>query len=191
MTAMTQITNLLIGTVFSLAIGILWLRFLLQLVRADFYNPVSQWIVKVTNPILDPIQKVIPVYKGWNIGALAVIFLLQMVSMTLASLIVYQSTMPPIWLLMATVFQLLYMITEFYFWLLIISVVLSWVSPGYTPFGALVAQLAEPALAPFRKILPPMGGLDLSPIVAFLAIQIVQILLNSVFSQFKYAGLLS
>lgn len=191
MTAMTQITNLLIGTVFSLAIGILWLRFLLQLVRADFYNPVSQWIVKVTNPILDPIQKVIPVYKGWNIGALAVIFLLQMVSMTLASLIVYQSTMPPIWLLIATVFQLLYMITEFYFWLLIISVVLSWVSPGYTPFGALVAQLAEPALAPFRKILPPMGGLDLSPIVAFLAIQIVQILLNSVFSQFKYAGLLS
>jgi len=190
MMAMTQITNLLIGSLFSMAISIFWLRFLLQLVRADFYNPISQWIVKVTNPILNPIQQVIPVYKGWNIAALAIIFLLQMVSMTLASLVVYESTLPPMWLLMGTIFQLLYMVTEFYFWLLIINVVLSWISPGYTPFGALVAQLAEPALAPFRKILPPMGGLDLSPIVAFLAIQIVQILLSSVFAQFKYASLL-
>ena len=142
MSASKEIAELLIRTPFVLAIGILWIRFLLQLVKADFYNPISQTIVKVTAPILNPLQKVLPPVKNWNLSALGLIVLL------------------------------------------IVSVVLSWISPGYSPFGALIAQLAEPALAPFRKILPPMGGLDLSPIVAFLAIQVVQILLGAAAKQF-------
>ena len=87
MSATAQIANLLIGTAFSLAIGILWVRFLLQLVQADFYNPIAQWIVKVTAPILNPIQKVLPPVKGWNLGILGLIFLLQMVSMTLIAVL--------------------------------------------------------------------------------------------------------
>jgi YggT family protein len=184
MSATAQIVNLLLGTVFSLVIGILWVRFLLQLVKADFYNPIAQWIVKVTAPILNPLHKVLPPVKGWSLGALGLIFLLQMVSMTLIAVLSGQGTLSPLTLVIGGTFQLLYMVTEFYFWLLIISVVLSWISPGYSPFGALIAQLAEPALAPFRKILPPMGGLDLSPIVAFLAIQVVQILLGAAAKQF-------
>lgn len=184
MSATAQIVNLLLGTVFSLVIGILWVRFLLQLVKADFYNPIAQWIVKVTAPILNPLHKVLPPVKGWSLGALGLIFLLQMVSMTLIAVLSGQGTLSPLTLVIGGTFQLLYMVTEFYFWLLIISVVLSWISPGYSPFGALIAQLAEPALAPFRKILPPMGGLDLSPIVAFLAIQVVQILLGAAEKQF-------
>ncbi len=189
MSASTQIANLLIGTAFSLAIGVLWVRFLLQVVKADFYNPISQWIVKVTAPIITPLQQLIPPVKNWNLGILGLIFLLQMVSMTLMAVISGHGTLSPLLLILGGLFQLLYMATEFYFWLLIISVVLSWVSPGYTPFGALVAQLAEPVLAPFRKILPPMGGLDLSPIVAFLAIQVTQILLGAVVRQFVGVGL--
>ncbi|HMU86153.1 MAG TPA: YggT family protein [Agitococcus sp.] len=173
-----QIADLLIRTVFSLAISVFWLRFLLQLVRADFYNPISQWIIRVTSPVLNPIQQVIPVYKGWHLGALGFIFLLQLVSMNLIALLKGLGTLPILPLLLGAVIQLLYLATEFYFWLLLISVVLSWISPGYSPFGALIAQLAEPALAPFRRLLPPMGGLDLSPIVAFLAIQIIQIVLG-------------
>ena len=184
MSASAQIINLLISTFFSLAIGILWVRFLLQLVQADFYNPIAQWIVQVTTPVLKPMQQLLPVVKGWNISALALIFLLQLVNMTLIAVLSGHGTLSPLVLLFGGVFQLLYMATEFYFWLLLVSVVLSWISPGYSPFGALVAQLAEPALAPFRKILPPMGGLDLSPIVAFLAIQVVQILLGTVARQF-------
>jgi YggT family protein len=126
----------------------------------------------------------LPPVKGWSLGALGLIFLLQMVSMTLIAVLSGQGTLSPLTLVIGGTFQLLYMVTEFYFWLLIISVVLSWISPGYSPFGALIAQLAEPALAPFRKILPPMGGLDLSPIVAFLAIQVVQILLGAAAKQF-------
>ncbi|HQV80284.1 MAG: YggT family protein [Moraxellaceae bacterium] len=184
MSATAQIANLLIGTAFSLAIGILWVRFLLQLVQADFYNPIAQWIVKVTAPILNPIQKVLPPVKGWNLGILGLIFLLQMVSMTLIAVLSTGGTLSPLVLIIGGIFQLLYMATEFYFWLLLISVVLSWISPGYSPFGALIAQLGEPVLAPFRKILPPMGGLDLSIILVFLAIQVVQILLGAAAKQF-------
>lgn len=189
MSASKEIAELLIRTPFVLAIGILWIRFLLQLVKADFYNPISQTIVKVTAPILNPLQKVLPPVKNWNLSALGLIVLLNMVSMTLIAILWTGGTQSPLALLIGGTFQLLYMATQFYFGLLIISVVLSWVSPGYTPFGALVAQLAEPVLAPFRKILPPMGGLDLSPIVAFLAIQVVQILLSAMVRQIMGIGL--
>lgn len=184
MSATAQIANLLIGTASSLVIGVLWVRFLLQLVKADFYNPISQWIVKVTAPVLNPLQKVLPPIKDCNVSALGLIFLLHMVSMTLITMFTTGGTLSPLALVIGGIFQLLYMATQFYFWLLIVNVVLSWISPSYSPFGALIAQLAEPALAPFRKILPPMGGLDLSPIVAFLAIQIVQILLGTAAKQF-------
>jgi YggT family protein len=91
--------------------------------------------------------------------------------------------LPPLLLVFSAVFQLLFMVAEFYFWLLLISVVMSWISPGYSPFSALINQLCEPLLAPLRRILPAMGGLDLSPIVAFLAIRVVEILLDAVSKQ--------
>jgi len=186
----TQIADLLIRTIFSLVISVFWLRFLLQLVKADFYNPICQWIVRATAPVLNPIQKIIPVYKGWHLGALAFIVLLQLVSMNLLALIGGMGTLPILSLVLGAFIQLLYLATEFYFWLLLISVVLSWVSPGYTPFGALIAQLAEPALAPFRRVLPPMGGLDLSPIIAFLTIQIIQIVLSHAINVLMGMGVL-
>lgn len=183
MGAMGQILNLLLGTFFSLCIGVLWIRFLLQLVQADFYNPISQIIVKVTSPILNPLRQLLPKRKNWDIAALIAIVLVQLLSMTLMSVINGHGSLPPLLLVFGALFQLMFLMTEFYFWLLIISVVLSWISPGYSPFGALVSQLAEPVLAPFRRLLPPLGGMDLSPIVAFLAIQVVQILLGAASSQ--------
>ena len=184
MDALTQISVLLISTFSGLYIGILWVRFLLQLVQADFYNPISQFVVKATAPVLNSLRPLLPKSKQWDIAALIVIVLLQLLTMTLLALIKTHSTLPPLLLVFSAVFQLLFMVAEFYFWLLLISVVLSWISPGYSPFGALIAQLGEPVLAPFRKILPPMGGLDLSIILVFLAIQVVQILLGAAAKQF-------
>lgn len=179
MGASTQIINLVLGTIISMYMAILWVRFLLQLVQADFYNPISQFVVRASAPVLNPLRQIMPKSRYWDFAALLAIFLLQLLSMTLMALVNGQGTLPPLLLVLSAVFQLMYMMTEFYFWLLIVSVVMSWISPGYSPFGALVHQLAEPLLAPFRRLLPPMGGLDLSPIVAFLAIQVVQILLRT------------
>lgn len=183
MDALTQISVLLISTFSGLYIGILWVRFLLQLVQADFYNPISQFVVKATAPVLNSLRPLLPKSKQWDIAALIVIVLLQLLTMTLLALIKTHSTLPPLLLVFSAVFQLLFMVAEFYFWLLLISVVMSWISPGYSPFSALINQLCEPLLAPLRRILPAMGGLDLSPIVAFLAIRVVEILLDSVSKQ--------
>ncbi|PTQ91146.1 YggT family protein [Agitococcus lubricus] len=179
MNAMSEIANLLLGTAFSLYIGILWVRFLLQLVQADFYNPISQFVVKASAPVLNPLRQIMPKHKYWDFSALFAIVLLQLLSMTLMSLISGHGTLPPILLVLSAIFQLIYLATEFYFWAIIISIVLSWISPGYSPFAALLQQITEPVLAPFRKLLPAMGGLDLSPILAFLMIQILQILLRA------------
>ena len=167
MGAMSQIASLLLGTVFSIGIGLLWIRFLLQLVHADFYNPIAQVVVKITSPVLNPLRQILPKSKNWDIAALVLIVLLQLLSMTLMSIINGRGSLPPLLLVFGALFQLMFLATEFYFWLLIISIVLSWISPGYSPFGALINQLAEPVLAPFRRLLPPLGGLDLSPMLLF------------------------
>ncbi len=183
MGALNQIFSLLLGTACSFYIGLLWVRFLLQLVHADFYNPISQFVVKATSPVLNPLRQILPKNQHWDFAALIVIILLQLLSMTLLTLVNGQGTLPPLLLVFSAVFQLMLMATEFYFWLLLIGVVLSWISPGHSPFSALINQLAEPVLAPLRRVLPPMGGLDLSPIMAFLAIQVIQILLKAMAQQ--------
>lgn len=179
MNPLGQIAVLLIGTAFSIYIILVWLRFLLQLVHADFYNPISQFVVKATSPLLHPLRRIIPTVGGMDVAALVLIVLLQMLQSTLLSLFTHGATLPPLLLIFSTIFGLLLLAAKFYFWLLILSVVLSWVAPGsYSPGVVLVYQLTEPLLAPCRKLLPAMGGLDLSPIVAFLGIKIFEILVS-------------
>lgn len=188
MGALNQIFSLLLGTASSFYIGLLWVRFLLQLVHADFYNPISQFVVKATSPVLNPLRQILPKSQHWDFAALIAILLLQLLTIDLLALVNGLGTLPPLSLVFRAVFQLMFMATEFYFWLLLIGVVLSWVSPGHSPFSALINQLAEPLLAPLRRVLPPMGGIDLSPIMAFLAIQVVQILLSAVSQQVLALG---
>lgn len=178
MNPLGQIANLVVETAFSLYILLVWLRFLLQLVHADFYNPISQFVVKATSPLLHPLRRIIPALGGMDIAALVLIVLLYMIQLTLLSLLAGAGSLPPVALVLATVFGLLSLVAQFYFWLLILSVVLSWVAQGsHSPGTILVYQLTEPLLAPCRRLLPNMGGLDLSPLIAFLGIKVFQILL--------------
>ena len=133
---------------------LLWMRYLLQLVQADFYNPISQGVVRFTDPVLKPLRNAMPKSRFHDWSALLVIFLLQLLTSTLLALLTVGSTLPPLGLLFTSVFDLLYMATDFFFWLIIVSVVLSWVSPGPSPVTGLIQQLAEPVLAPFQTFLP-------------------------------------
>lgn len=179
MNPLSQIAVLLISTGFGIYMVLVWLRFLLQLVHADFYNPISQFVVKATSPLLHPLRRIIPSLGGMDVAALVLIVLLQMVETTLVSMLSGADGLPPVTLLVVTVFSLLMLAAQFYFWLLILSVVLSWVAPGsYSPGVVLVYQLTEPMLAPLRRLLPAMGGLDLSPILAFLGIKVFEILVG-------------
>ena len=165
----------IIQTLGSLYLLIVLLRFILQLVRADFYNPLSQFIVKATQPLLTPLRRIIPGFAGLDLASLILAILVQLllmiVTLTLMGINV-GGVIPQ--LLVWSVIGVTSLFLKVFFFALIISVILSWVAPGsYNPGAQLVSQICEPLLAPFRKLLPNLGGLDISPIFAFIAINLI------------------
>ena len=177
MSQLSQALILVIQTLGSLYLLIVLLRFILQLVRADFYNPLSQFIVKATHPLLRPMRRIIPSMGTLDISSLILALIVQMVLMALILLIAYGTIGNPLLLLVWALIGITGLFLNIFFWALIISVILSWVAPGcHNPGAQLVSQLCEPVLAPFRRLLPNLGGLDISPIFAFLAIKLLDML---------------
>ena len=163
-----------IQTLGSLYLLIVLLRFILQLVRANFYNPLCQFIVKATQPLLKPLRRVIPSVFGLDMSSLVLAILVQMVIFAVVLTLSYMS-FNILGLLLWAIIGVTALFLKVFFFAMIISVILSWVAPGSVSPGAeLVNQITEPALAPFRRFLPSMGGLDISPILAFMVIQLIQ-----------------
>ncbi|MCS3415016.1 MULTISPECIES: YggT family protein [Pseudomonas] len=164
----------IIQTLGSLYLLIVLMRFILQLVRANFYNPLCQFVVKATQPLLKPLRRVIPSLFGLDMSSLVLALLLQILLFAVILLLNgYQAT--TLLLLPWALIGIFSLFLKIIFWSMIISVILSWVAPGSRSPGAeLVAQITEPVLAPFRRLIPNLGGLDISPIFAFIAIQLLQ-----------------
>jgi YggT family protein len=162
-----------IQTVFGLYVMVVMLRFLMQVARADYYNPICQGIIKITEPALRPFAKIIPSVRGVNFGTLVLAFAIQLLAIILIMLITGNPIFHPIYAAWVAV-GLFSMIFDIYFWALIIMVIASWIAPTSShPALTLVYQLTEPVCAPARKLLPPMGGLDLSIILVFIFITII------------------
>lgn len=175
---LADIGNLLIGTLASLYLAAIVLRFLFQLVRADFYNPVSQAVVKATNPLLMPLRKVIPGVFGFDIASVVLAILFHAVIIVILGLINGVQIFNPLILLAWSSVGILSLVAGIFFWGMLIMIIVSWVAPqSHNPLILLLRQLIDPIMSPFRRILPPMGGLDLSPILAFLSIKVVQIII--------------
>ena len=163
-----------IQTLGSLYLLIVLLRFILQLVRANFYNPLCQFTVKATQPLLKPLRRVIPSLFGLDMSSLVLAIVVQMVIFAVVLTLSYMS-FNILGLLLWAIIGVTALFLKVFFFAIIISVILSWVAPGgASPAAELVNQITEPALAPFRRILPSMGGLDISPILAFMVIQLLQ-----------------
>ena len=164
-------------TLGSLYLLIVLLRFVLQLVRANFYNPLCQFIVKATQPLLKPLRRIIPSLFGLDMSSLVLAILVQLALMALTLLLTYGTTGNPLQLLIWSLIGVTALFLKIFFFALIISVILSWVAPGsHNPGAELVNQICEPALAPFRRIVPNLGGLDISPILAFLVLKLIDML---------------
>jgi len=171
----------LIQTLLSLYLIIMLLRFLLQLVRADFYNPISQFVVKLTNPLVIPLRRVIPGVGGLDIASLLLALLLQIAGIVAIFLIRFGAVPAPTLLLLSGVLGVVALLVQMYFFALLAMIILSWVAQGSRhPAIFLLYQITEPVMAPFRKVLPPMGGLDFSPILVFILINVVQIVLQHI-----------
>ncbi|HCF5248430.1 TPA: YggT family protein [Pseudomonas aeruginosa] len=168
----------ILQTLGSLYLLIVLLRFILQLVRADFYNPLSQFIVRATKPLLNPLRRIIPGFGGIDLASLVLAILIQLVLMILILMLMGYGVGGFIMqLLIWSIIAVTSLFLKVFFFALIISVILSWVTPGsYNPGAQLVNQICEPLLMPFRKLLPNLGGLDISPIFAFLALKLIDML---------------
>jgi len=164
----------LIETLLDIYIVIVLLRFIMQLVRADFYNPVSQFIVKATQIPVVILRKFIPGFHGIDLSTLvfviALIFLktllvatLRGISPSIAALLIY------------TVYDLIQLGFNVFIFAIFAQVILSWINPDpHNPITSLLRSLTNPILLPARKLLPPFGGLDLSPIIALIGLMFVK-----------------
>lgn len=166
----------LISTLFSLYILAVMLRFFLQQTRADFYNPVSQFLVKITNPPLRPLRRIIPGLGGIDLAALVLALLLQIVSVYLIVLLRGAGVaFGP--LLILSVAELVDLTFNIFIFAILIQAILSWVNPGsYNPVSSILYSLTEPVLRPVRSFIPPISGLDLSPLVAIIGLQVLKML---------------
>ncbi len=177
MDKLTQIVQLLIHFFFSAYIMIVVLRFLLQTVRADFYNPISQFVVKASNPVLLPLRKIIPGFFGIDVSSIILALALQMLAFQLLGLVAGASWFPLSTLVIESLRELMGLVLNIYFFAFIIIIVVSWVAPQtHNPAISLISSITEPVLRPIRNILPPMGGLDFSVMFAMLGIYILKIL---------------
>lgn len=164
-------------TIGSLYLLIVLLRFVLQLVRADFYNPLSQFAVRATQPLLRPLRRIIPSLFGLDMSSLLLAIIIQIVIMALTLLLAYGTTGNPLQLLIWSIIGVTALFLNIFFFAMIISVILSWVAPAsHNPGAELVNQICEPVLAPFRRMLPSLGGLDISPILAFMVLKLLDML---------------
>lgn len=171
--------HLIISTLGGLFLAAVVLRFLLQAARADFYNPVCQALVKVTSPVLNPLRKVIPGYRGLDFASLT---LALVVSCLITSILLAVNGYSPLQQGIGNIIGwsfvgLASFVLDIYFWGLLISIIASWIAPysGH-PILLLIHQLLEPIQSRFRRIIPPLGGLDFSPIFIFLAIRVIDIM---------------
>jgi len=168
----------LIDILLQLYATALLIRVLLQWVRADFYNPVSQFIVKITNPPVIPLRKIIPGFAGIDMATLLLAFLV----LAIKSMIVFQ-TIEPLAISIIALGETLVLIISIFLYSIIIQAILSWVNPDpYNPAVSLLNSLTYPVLKHFRRLIPPMSGIDISSFFAIIALLFVQYSVRYIFA---------
>lgn len=171
--------SFLISTLFDLYIMVVMLRIWLQASRADFYNPFSQFIVKATQPVVAPLRRVIPSIGSIDLATILFAYILCVLKFV--ALVLVNSSGSFVFsadFLFLGLLSLLKAAGGLLFWVLLIRAILSWVGQGRSPIEYVFHQLTEPMLAPIRRILPAMGGFDLSVLVLFIALQFANFLMG-------------
>ena len=173
--ALAQIFNTIAGLYLLFVVA----RFLLQLAKADFYNPLSQAVFKVTDPLVRVLRSFVPGYKGVDFSSLILAFIVQFLAISV-TILLYGGDIPSVGFIITWSFiGVLNFIILFYYYALIASIIMSFVmmfsgNMNPHPILLLVLQITEPIMAPFRRVIPPMGGLDFSPIFIFLIIGLIR-----------------
>ncbi len=169
--------NFLLNTLFGLYLGALWLRFVLARARADFASPLAQLVVKVTNPLLWPLRRAIPPLGGIDLATLVLLAALAAVNL-LIDLALIGRDFDGLTLAWWTLLRIATVVVGTYTLTILLEALLSWTGQaGQNPVGRALAQVDAPILRPFRRLIPHLGGFDLAPLFALIALQVVAILI--------------
>jgi YggT family protein len=167
----------LIKTLFGLYEVLILLRLLMQSVRADFYNPFAQLVVKATNPPLRPLRRVIPGLAGIDMASVVLLLVVIVIELLLLGAALHLSLPNPVGLLLLAAVEGLRLLINIYLFSILILVILSWINPGsYNPVANLLAQITAPVMRPARRLIPPTGGLDLSPMLVLIVLYLITLL---------------
>jgi YggT family protein len=160
----------IVNALTSLYLLVLMLRFWLPWLRADFRNPLAQGILKLTSPVVVPLRRIVPSFGRLDTATIMVAFAVQCASIFLILLIIDASA-PVSSIAITAVVKLLMLSVNLFMFAIFVRIILSWISPGqYNPATAIITTLTEPILRPVRRIIPPLGGFDISPIFVIIAL---------------------
>jgi YggT family protein len=168
----------IIQSLLTLALSVVLLRLLMQLSRADFRNPISQGIVRVTNPLIIPLRRILPPIGRVDTASVVAVVLVAVLEVVIITSLA-GFPLEPVTVLRATLLEIVTKTLWLYFYAIFLYALISMVAPGvYSPFNSLLTSLCEPVLRPIRRVIPPLGGIDLSPLWAGILIQAILILLR-------------
>jgi len=177
---MTQALYFIVKTLAQLYLLLLLLRFWLPWLRADFRNPIAQGILRFTSPLIVPLRRFLPSIGRLDTATVLVAFVVQYVTV-LALLAIVRRSADTAEVALVSIIELAILSLNLFFFAILIRIILSWVAPGnYNPITALLTTLSEPVLRPFRRLIPSIGGLDISPIFAIVLLQAAVIMLQSI-----------
>lgn len=168
----------LINILFGLYILVIMLRFILQTIRADFYNPICQFLVTVTNPAIKPLRRWIPGYMGIDWPSILLMVTLQLIEVCLIAFLISGQIPAMISLPVIIVSKLLNLLIYTYIIVIVIQAIISWVQPGsYSPFTVLLYQMSDPLVKPVRRHIPAAGGIDWSIFLVLILLNLALILI--------------
>lgn len=168
-------TIFLITTLFDLYLFVLMVRVILVHARADYFNPLSQFVVKLTQPIINPLRRILPNVAHFELASIFLILALEVLKFFLISIMV--TGVPHITgLLILAIGDAAKILLNTFFYAILFQVLLSWIQPGYSPVGRVLSLITSPIMKPIQRIVPPIGGMDISPIPALIILQLLMIL---------------
>lgn len=176
---MQQALYFIIKTIAQLYLLVLLLRLWLPLLRADFRNALAQGILRITSPLVVPLRRLLPAIGRLDTATILVAIAIQYLTV-LVLLAIFGQSFTTVPVLITTIIELVILSLNLFFFAILIKIILSWIAPHtHNPATAILNTLAEPVLRPFRRIVPPIGGLDISPIFAIVLLQAAVIFLQT------------
>ena len=167
----------LINTVVNLYLFILSVRLILAWSRANYFNPITRFIITVTQPVINPLRRVIPNIKNLETATLVFMVVVEVLKFLLLSFLFF--SIPIVTLIILSLLDTIKVILSTFFYAILVQAILSWVQVSYTasPVVEVLERLTSPILRPLRRIIPPIGGIDITPIPALIGLQLLMMLL--------------